>query len=140
MSEPLTFVDTNILAYAYDETDPEKHSRARSLLDRLWGERAAVVSTQVLSELYSVMTRKLGYLPAEAREVVLQYTAWRVIEVDVPLLVAAMERNERDRVAWWDCLIVEAAMRAGAARLATEGFQPGRTFDGALEVMDPMAA
>jgi predicted nucleic acid-binding protein len=133
-------VDTNVLAYAYDETDPEKHGRARSLLNRLWVDRAAVVSTQVLSELYSVMTRKLGYLPAEAREIVLQYTAWRVVAVDVPLLAAAMERNERDVIAWWDALVVEAALRAGAIRLATEDLQHGRIFDGTLQVWDPLAS
>jgi predicted nucleic acid-binding protein len=49
-------------------------------------------------------------------------------------------RNEHDAVAWWDCLVVEAALRAGAARLATEDVQAGRTFDGVLDVMGPMAA
>jgi len=140
VSEPLTFVDTNILAYAYDATDAGKHARARSIVEGLWVDRTAVVSTQVLSELYAVLTRRLGYLPAEAREVVLQYTAWRVVEVDVPLLAAAMERNERDLVAWWDALVVEAALRAGAIRLASEDLQRGRVFDGTLQVWDPLAA
>jgi predicted nucleic acid-binding protein len=81
-----------------------------------------VVSTQVL------------------REIVLQYTAWRVVAVDVPLLAAAMERNERDVIAWWDALVVESALRAGAIRIATEDLQHGRIFDGTLQVWDPLAA
>jgi predicted nucleic acid-binding protein len=139
VSQPRTFVDTNILAYAHDAADPDKHARATSLLADLWADRNGVVSTQVLAELYSVLTRKMSLAAADAREIVLQYTVWPVVETDVPMLVAAMERNERDQVAWWDSLVVEAALRAGATRLATEDFGPGRVFDGSLEVVNPLA-
>jgi predicted nucleic acid-binding protein len=139
VTEPLTFVDTNVLVDAHDASDGERHERASSLLARLWSDRAGVVSTQVLSEFYQVATRKLGLLPADARELVLLYAAWPVVEIDVPLMVAAMERHERDAVAWWDCLVVEAALRAGAELLASEDFQTGRRF-GPLEVANPFAA
>lgn len=138
MNEPLTFVDTNVLVYAHDASDPERHARAMSLLRRLWADRAGVVSTQVLAELYSVLTRKLGMSSPEAREIVLLYAAWPVVQVDVPLLVAAMERQDRDGLAWWDSMVVEAALRAGAERLASEDFGTGRRF-GELEVVNPLA-
>jgi predicted nucleic acid-binding protein len=139
VSQPRTFVDTSILAHAHDAADQEKHARATALLLDLWADQAGVVSTQVLGELYSVLTRRMGLAPADAREIVLLYAAWPVIETDVPMLAAAMERHERDQVAWWDALIVEAALRAGATRLATEDFQLGRVFDGRLEVVNPLA-
>jgi predicted nucleic acid-binding protein len=139
VSRPRTFVDTNILAYAHDAAEPEKHARATALLLDLWVARASVVSTQVLGELYSVLTRRVGLVPADAREIVLLYAAWPVIETDVPMLAAAMERHGREQVAWWDALIVEAALRAGATRLASEEFAPGRVFDGTLEVVNPLA-
>ena len=138
MTEPLTFVDTNVLVYAHDATDGERHARASSLLGRLWSDRSGVVSTQVLAEFYQVATRKLAMSPADARELVLLYAAWPVVEIDVPLMTAAMERHERDAVAWWDCLVVEAALRAGAERLASEDFSSGRRF-GPLEVVNPFA-
>jgi predicted nucleic acid-binding protein len=138
--EPLTFVDTNVLVYAHDASDPVKHGRATAFIGKLWAEKAAVVSTQVLAELYSVLTRKVGLAPATARTVVVVYAAWPIVQIDVPLLAAAMLRNQHDTVAWWDCLIVEAALRAGAVRLASEDFDVGHTFGGALHVMDPMAA
>lgn len=140
MSQPRTFVDTNILAYAHDAADPDKHARATSFLAGLWADRNGVVSTQVLAELYSVLTRKMSLAAADAREIVLQYTAWPVVETDVPMLAAAMERHGREQVAWWDALIVEAAIRAGAVRLASEDFQAGRKFDGSLEVVNPLLA
>jgi len=138
VTAPLTFVDTNVLVYAHDASAGERRGRAASLLASLWSDRAGVVSTQVLSEFYQVATRKLGIPPAEAREIVLLYAAWPVVEIDVPLMAAAMERHERDAVAWWDCLIVEAALRAGADCLASEDFQDGRRF-GQLEVVRPFA-
>ncbi len=139
MSELLTFVDTNVLVYAHDAADPDRHARAAGLLRRLWADGAGVLSTQVLAEFYSVATRKLGMPPADAREIALLYGTWRVVEADVPMLAAAMERHERDALAWWDCLILEAALRAGADRLASEDFEAGRSF-GALQVVNPFAS
>ena len=60
----LTFVDTNVLAYAYDADSGDKGERAREVLAEIEG---AVVSTQVVLELFAVLTRKLG-LPREAAE------------------------------------------------------------------------
>ena len=140
MSEPLTFVDTNVLVYAHDTTNRDKQERAAAFLAAVWAEQSGVVSIQVLCEFYSVLTRKLRLEPDEARGIVAPYAAWRLVEIDMPMVAGAMLRNAQDALAWWDCLIVEAAMRAGAEWLATEDFQPGRTFDGTLEVMDPMAA
>ena len=51
------FVDTNIIAYAHISNDQQKHDAAVSLLNgslagsRLW------ISTQMLSEFYSVMSK-----------------------------------------------------------------------------------
>jgi predicted nucleic acid-binding protein len=109
-------------------------------VDGLWADEAGVVSTQVLAELYSVLIRKRGVSPADALHIVSPFAAWRVVQIDLPMLGAAMLRNQQDAVAWWDCLVVEAAIRAGAVRLASEDFQRGRRFDGFLEVVDPMAA
>ena len=140
MSEPVTFVDTNVLVYAHDASNPVKHRQAAAFVATLWADRAAVISTQILAELYSVLTRKVRLAPAAARRVVVLYTAWPIVEIDVSLLAAAMLRSEQDRVAWWDSVVVEAALRAGATRLASEDFGTGRRFDGVLDVVNPIAA
>ena len=138
MSEPLTFVDTNVIVYAHNASEPVKHERARALLEALWRDRAAVTSTQVLTELNSVVTGKLSRPPAAGRDLVLIYATWPIVQTDVPLIVAATERHERDQLSFWDALIVEAALRSGASRLATEDLQSGRRFDG-LEIVNPLA-
>jgi predicted nucleic acid-binding protein len=134
----LTFVDTNVLVYAHDRSEPAKQSVAREVLERLWTDRAGALSTQVLQELYVVATRKLNPpMPrAAARELVALYGAWLVVEVDVSLIIAASELEERHTLSFWDALIVEAARRAGATRLLTEDLQPGRRIGG-VGIEDP---
>jgi hypothetical protein len=62
----VTFVDTNVLAYAYDRSETGKQPVARIQLEALWRERTGAVSTQVLQEFYVVATRKLA-TPMPAR-------------------------------------------------------------------------
>jgi predicted nucleic acid-binding protein len=123
----LTFVDTNVLAYAHDRSEPVKQPVARALLDGLWRDRAGALSNQVLQELYVVATRKFDPpMPrGAARVLVALYATWPVVQVDVPLVLAASELEERHRLSW-DALGVEAARRAGASRLVTEDLQPAR--------------
>jgi predicted nucleic acid-binding protein len=129
---PLTFVDTNVLAYAHDRSETAKQPVAAALLDRLWRDRAGVISTQVLQELYVVVTRRFDPpMPrGTARELVVLYASWPVVQVDLALVLAASELEERHTLSFWDGLIVEAARRAGAARLVTEDLQAGRTLGG----------
>lgn len=137
---PLTFVDTNVLASAHDRSETARQSVARALVEGLWRDRAGVLSTQVLQELYVVATRKLDPpMPrAAARELVVLYATWPVVQVDVPVVLAASELEERHTLSFWDALMVEAARRAGAIRLVTEDLQAGRSIRG-VTVENPFA-
>lgn len=50
--------------------------------------------------------------------------------MDLPLIVAASELEERHRPSFRDSLVVEAARRSGATRLVTGDLQDGRTIGG----------
>jgi predicted nucleic acid-binding protein len=132
------FVDTNVLLYAQDKHDPDKYRVSRDLLEDLWTDGVGIVSTQVLQEFYSVATRKLRppMTPSEARDVVVQYIDWCRIDTDPLLILSASHLAEEHTVNFWDALIVEAALRAGATELVTEDLQDGREF-GALRVRNP---
>lgn len=60
------FVDTNLLVYSFDESDPAKQERAGLVMRKLWESRSGRLSFQVLQEFYVTVTRKLK--PALARE------------------------------------------------------------------------
>lgn len=135
-----TFVDTNVLVYAHDPQAGDRHVTAKRILTELWGSRDGCLSTQVLQEFYAVATRKLR--PAmsrrEARGLVAAYGEWCDVATDPQLIVAASRLEEEHTVAFWDALIVEAALRAGATVLISEDMQDRRQF-GPLSVANPFA-
>ena len=53
------FVDTNILLYSRDASEPEKQAIASARLDDLWENRTGRLSVQVLNEYFVNVTRKL---------------------------------------------------------------------------------
>jgi predicted nucleic acid-binding protein len=135
-----TFVDTNVLAHAHDASGNVRQPVAAALLQDLWQSRSGMLSTQVLSEFYVVATRKFTppMTRREARSIIDAYAAWPVVPVDPTLIVAASALEERHRLSFWDALIIEAARRGGATRLASEDLQAGRRIAG-LVIENPFA-
>ena len=140
ITDDLVFVDTNILVYAYDETDTIRGPVAERILRGLWSSDRGVVSTQVLQEFYAVATKKIKkpLTHREARQIVADYSEWCVMHTDPQLLVSASALAEKHQLSWWDSLIIEAALRSGATTLLSEDLQDGRTF-GTLTIGNPFA-
>jgi predicted nucleic acid-binding protein len=132
------FVDTNVLVYARDDTDPAKHEKARAWMERLWTSATGRISVQVLEEYYVTVTRKLrpGLPREEARADVRDLTAWRPVRIDEGLLDAAWRVEDRYELSFWDSLIVAAAQAAGCSAVLTEDLQHDLEIDG-LRIADP---
>lgn len=131
-----TFLDTNVLVYLFDASAPAKRRRAREVVQR--EADTAVVSTQVLQELYVTVTRKLGRpLPeAEAEAAVRDLASFEVVATDPDLVLRAIARSRQDRLSLWDALVVEAALGSGCDRLLSEDLQDGHQY-GPLRVENP---
>ena len=56
----LSFVDTNVLVYAFDKSSSPKKRVAQRLMNELMEEDRLRVSTQVLQELFVTLTRKVS--------------------------------------------------------------------------------
>jgi predicted nucleic acid-binding protein len=61
------FVDTNILVYGRDASEPEKQTIAMEWLARLWQNRSGKISYQCLNEYYVTVTQRLK--PGLAKEI-----------------------------------------------------------------------
>ena len=135
-----TFVDTNVLVYAYDRGAGEKHERARALVESLWENGTGALSVQVLQELYVNIRRKARRpVSAEtARALVKDYLAWNPVVNDGALLMAALGIEKRYRISFWDAMIVAAADRAGVETLSSEDFNHGQKF-GRVQVVNPFS-
>ena len=133
------FFDTNVLVYCTDTTAPEKQTIARALVSQARAEGNAVASTQVLIELFNVLTRKQQMPQAHAKTLVMAYTHWTVVPSDVALVTTAIEKSIQQRLSIWDAMVVEAALRSGAQILYTEDLNHGQRFE-SLKVVNPFIA
>jgi predicted nucleic acid-binding protein len=140
MSADRTFVDTNVFAYLFDDSAPKKQSLAGKRLEREQVDREIVVSTQVLQELYVALTKGKAPIasPEIAERAVREISAYTVAQVDVPLALTAIEASQRNRVSFWDALIVRAAAEAGCTLLLSEDLDDGQVIDG-VRVENPFA-
>jgi len=125
------FLDTNVVVYAFDRAVPQKQRVAIRVLE---GEDRLVVSSQVLLESWSVLTRKLADPLGEdqASEIIDQLCTLPVVSTDPQLVQQAIRTSVRFKIAIWDALIVEAARAAGCRRILSEDLQAGQDFDGVL--------
>lgn len=137
-AEAPAFVDTNILVYAYDETEPERQAVAQRVLSELMHSDRLRLSTQVLQEFYVTLTRKIAppLSPDQALTLLESYAAWPVQTTDFALIREAIHLSRDAVLSFWDSLIVLAAVRSGARVLYSEDLSHGQAILG-LEVRNP---
>jgi predicted nucleic acid-binding protein len=135
----LAFCDTHIAVYSVAAgVDAIKKDIARKLILDLAARSAGMISTQVLNEFMSVLTRKSA-TPISHEQLVKnveELARLIVIPTDLTLVRVAIERSNASQINYWDALIVEAAIRGGAETLYTEDMQHGMRF-GTLRVINP---
>jgi len=132
------FVDTNVLVYARDTTEPDKQLLAARWVEHLWRNRTGRLSFQVLHEYYVTVTAKLrpGMDPASARADVRALTTWTPSLPSPERLEIAWPLQDRFGLSFWDAQIIAAAQQSGCATLLTEDLQHGQAF-GDLRVVSP---
>jgi predicted nucleic acid-binding protein len=132
MSGGDSFFDTSVLLYLLCN-DSEMADRIENLLSG-----RGVVSVQVLDEFAAVALRKLKMPLNEVREIL---DTIRTVCAVEPLTVDTHERglavHERYRFSLYDCMVVSAALIAGANVLYSEDLQDGQVIDGQLRVTNP---
>ena len=132
------FVDTNILVYAHDTRDKNKHATARDLIGALWESNSGVISTQVVQELYVNIIKKTTrpLKPKQAQRFISDYLRWEVVVNTGDSIVQAFDIEDRYRISFWDALIVQAANSAGAEILYSEDLNHEQNYDG-VQVLNP---
>jgi predicted nucleic acid-binding protein len=127
------FFDTNILLYSisHDAAEAEKRERAIALLE---GDDGAL-SVQVLQEFYVQATRstRSDRLPHDlAAGLIKRWTRFRVQEITLAILAAALEIKAAHGFSYWDSAIIAAARALGCAELYTEDMSHGRQIEGVM--------
>lgn len=133
------FMDTNVLVYADAGDEPAKQAIAIELISELRRTGNGVVSTQVLQEYANVALRKLRLPPALVRDRLRFYAGFDVVPTSPDMIAQALDLHIAHGIAFYDALIVQAAMSSGCDRLWSEDLQAGRIVGG-LTIANPFAA
>ena len=125
------FLDTNILVYA-------QQSGTKATISRDLINQGGTVSAQVLNELANVLRKKQGI---SWRDIELVFDdIGNALDPALPLTAkisrAALALARDDGFAFYDALIVAAAVEAGCDTLYSEDMQHGRDVGG-LTIVNP---
>ena len=120
------FLDTNILVYSLDQTNPEKRHRCRELITGLTAENLGVISTQVLQEFYVASTSKLGADPLIIKDILRSLERFETVIITPVLIKEAIDCSITNRLSFWDALIVVAAESTKCKLLWTEDLNHGQ--------------
>jgi predicted nucleic acid-binding protein len=133
------FLDTNVLVYSFDDRDPRKQSTARQLISTALHTQRGMISTQVVQEFLNVALRRFAHplTVSESRELlaaVLMPLCRH--QPSIGFYDRALLLREQAKYAFYDALIVSAAVESGCKTLFTEDLDEGRTIQG-LRIVNP---
>lgn len=128
------FLDTNVLLYAYSHDDLVKKAQAMLAMQA----PDAWLSTQTLIEFANVYARKLK-APWPAVETALQELGrdFAVYQTTPTTIAYATRLAQRYGLAWFDALIVAAALECNCEALYSEDLNAGQLLGGTLRVINP---
>lgn len=132
------FVDSNVLVYAYDLAQDEKHEQAKALLLSLWESGLGCVSIQVLQEFFVNVTRKSDFplLPEQAAQVIHDFSDWTVHRPGIKDVISAIELHQRYQISFWDAMILQSARQCGCGTLWSEDLSDSQDYGG-VKVVNP---
>jgi predicted nucleic acid-binding protein len=130
------FVDTNILVYAHSGAAGTRHTAAVELIARLAEDGVGALSTQVLMEFYSAVTRKLSMKSEDAEMSIRDFAHWIIHRPTHANVLDAVRMQRRYKLSWWDAMIVMSAIETGAQVLWSEDLTHEQRF-GDLVVRNP---
>jgi predicted nucleic acid-binding protein len=134
----LEFIDTNVLVYAFDTTNPHKRNIAAALIERLWLERKGSMSVQVMQEFLYTITRKVKQpLSVEQAIAVLEpYQVWAIHAPTSEDVFIAAKNTLSMRVSFWDSMILHSATQLDCKILWSEDLNHGQKY-GSILVQNP---
>jgi predicted nucleic acid-binding protein len=125
------FLDTNIFACAFDARAPARAKRASQLIRRPADTGKGIVSYQVVQEFFNVAFRRFAQpmSTAEAEQYLITVFGLLATQSSSVLYVGALRIAREYRLAWYDCLIVAAALQGECTILHGEDLQHSQQIE-----------
>jgi len=131
------FLDTNLWVYFFAKDPLDKAERIADIVNAQLP--SLIISTQVLGELYNVLTRKRIFSNTETQSIVSGLTnRTLVVDIDTSKVLQAMELNIRYGYSYWDSLIIATALQSDCSILYSEDMQHDQLIEGKLRIISPL--
>ena len=120
------FVDTNVLVYAYDLSEPAKREKCLRILEKCWrGEIVLAVSNQVLAELFVVLTEKVErpLSKEDAKKIIgqiIEFNGFAKLNYGCQTVKSAAELSAKYKSKFWDSIIMATMIENSISEIYTE--------------------
>ena len=124
--DEIQLLDSNVLVYAYDVSEKEKHLIAENLLARCWkNETEYALSVQNLSELFFITTKKIP-APVKVEEMkknikdITSFKNFKIFDLKKKNILSATEISIKYNLSYWDALIAAVMKENNIQTIITE--------------------
>lgn len=129
-------IDTNLWVYLYASNPKAKRCRVEEVIRKNFGK--VVLSTQILGELYHVMTRKGFHTEASAREIIVRMVdTFPVLEIGTANFIEAINIHEMYGYTYWDSLVIATAVLGDCQTLYSEDMQHNQSVQERTLIINP---
>ena len=138
--DELVFLDTNIFVYAFLASEPRKRAKAVELIEACLGSGRGSVSYQVVQEFANVARKKFATsLSASDCKAFIDAAMQPLNRVasSTALIHTALDLQDELTYGFYDCVMLAAALQAGADKLYTEDLQHWQLVRGTLRIVNP---
>ena len=141
-NKEVQLLDSNILIYAYDSTEKEKHVIAKNLLAECWKRnKIYALSVQNISEFFVVTTKKISnpIKPDEMKaniQDIITFSNFNILNINKNSVLSAIEISSNNNLSYWDALIASVMKENGISTIVTENDKDFNKITG-LKVINP---
>lgn len=131
------FVDTNLWVYLYSGDDNLKGARVKEIIDLRFGD--IIISTQVLGELYNILTKKKFKSKNESKDIIIETSSFfNFYEIELLTILKAIDININFGYSYWDSMIISSAINENCSILYSEDMQHQQLIEN-LKIINPFA-
>jgi predicted nucleic acid-binding protein len=128
------FIDTNVLIYAYSDTEPEKKEKSLIILEK----EDVMISTQVINEFIWNMHNKFQIDIETLKDLTDRlFNRFRISFIEKNTISRALDLVRQYKYSYWDCLIIASALINDCSSLYTEDMQHDQFIENKLRIVNP---
>ena len=128
------FIDTNIFVYTQSSVEIKKRNISTGIIENY----DCHASTQVLSEVSNVLTKKLNMPVQEVKQIISAINENCTISIiDYETVQKALDLKERYGYSYYDSLILAAAIESGCQKIFSEDMNNRQIIANTLEIANP---